>query len=239
MDFIFDKNILKTYFSPVVSFTNKTMQKIGFPLELKRIPDPSEMITIEQQINLAHLLSQVLFYNVKGAVVELGCFTGNSSIQIRKIINYYDPSREFHVFDCFKWQHKLKEDILEAFIRNFRNSGLNMPHIHKGLFEETLEKELPDPISFVHIDCGTGSNPNTHRDLILFCLKQIYKRLSTGGICLLMDYHDKDLTLKGLDLNPGVKVACDVFFKDKSEKVSVLYGNHYSHGYFRKLHSAN
>ncbi len=34
---------------------------------------------------------------------------------------------------------------------------------------------------------------------------------------------------------PGVKQACDEFFKDKPEKVSVLIAGCQSHGYFRKL----
>jgi O-methyltransferase len=235
MDFIFDKNILKTYFSNGFSLTNKTIQKFGLPLELKRLPDPGEMITIEQQLNLNHLVSQVLFYKVPGDLVELGCFTGTSAMEIGKIMEYYDPSRVFHVFDSFEWRKSLQESVKEVFIKNFKKAGLRLPVIHEGFFDKTLEKELPESIAFIHIDCGMGRNRLDHRDLVLFCLENIYNRLTTGAICLLMDYHDKQLTLKGLDMNPGVKMACDIFFKDKKEKVSVLYGNHYSHGYFRKL----
>ena len=35
--------------------------------------------------------------------------------------------------------------------------------------------------------------------------------------------------------SPGVKQATDEFFRDKPEKVHVLYANEYSNGYFRKL----
>jgi len=236
MDFIFDKQILQTYFSSAFSLTNKTIRRIGFPIELKRLPDPGEMITLEQQLNLNHLVGQVLFYGVPGDVIELGCFTGSSAMQIRKVIDYYDSSRKFHVFDSFKWKHQLHDmDVKELFIQNFRQAGLDLPEIHEGCFEATLTDQLPDQISFLHIDCGTGRNPSEHSRLVQFCLEQVYPRMSRGAICLLMDYHDRELTLKGLDMNPGVKMACDTFFSDKKEKVSVLYGNHYSHGYFRKL----
>jgi hypothetical protein len=65
-------------------------------------------------------------------------------------------------------------------------------------------------------------------------LESVYPRMSPGAGCLLMDYHDPAITVRGNDENPGLKKACDEFFKDKEEKVFVLYGNQYSHGYFRK-----
>ena len=38
-----------------------------------------------------------------------------------------------------------------------------------------------------------------------------------------------------MDILPGVKQACDEFFKDKPEKVSVLISGFERHGYFRKI----
>jgi O-methyltransferase len=34
--------------------------------------------------------------------------------------------------------------------------------------------------------------------------------------------------------SPGAKRACDEFFVDKPEKVSVLYAGDYTNGYFRR-----
>ena len=71
-------------------------------------------------------------------------------------------------------------------------------------------------------------------DIVLHLLKNIYPRLSSGAVVLFMDYHDPNLTVKGDAVNPGVKMACDVFFHDKPEVVYTLYGNQYSHGYIIK-----
>jgi hypothetical protein len=51
-------------------------------------------------------------------------------------------------------------------------------------------------------------------------------------------YYDENVyPRKGLSggyRSPGVKRATDEFFKDKPEKVHVLYANEYSNGFFRK-----
>jgi O-methyltransferase len=45
------------------------------------------MTNIEQRMNMFHLVSQVLAYNVQGDFVELGCHEGRSSILIQKTYN--------------------------------------------------------------------------------------------------------------------------------------------------------
>jgi len=51
-----------------------------------------------------------------------------------------------------------------------------------------------------------------------------------------MDYYDSDVrTVFAGALNPGVKLACDEFFRSKPEKIVSLYGNQYAHGFFRKV----
>ena len=59
--------------------------------------------------------------------------------------------------------------------------------------------------------------------------------MTPHAICLIMDYRDPEKTVGGSDSFPGVKEACDRFFKEKPEKVFVLYGNQFPHGYFRKV----
>jgi O-methyltransferase len=59
--------------------------------------------------------------------------------------------------------------------------------------------------------------------------------MSNGAICVLMDYHDKTVNNIAYNINPGVKLGCDEFLSDKPERIISLYGNQYSHGYFRKV----
>jgi O-methyltransferase len=58
--------------------------------------------------------------------------------------------------------------------------------------------------------------------------------MSRGGICVLMDYHDPARTLHGWDCSPGVKLACDRFLFDRPERIRSLFGDEYSHAFFRK-----
>lgn len=51
----------------------------------------------------------------------------------------------------------------------------------------------------------------------------------------MMDYHDSSLGNAGYDVNPGVKLACDEFLRNKPEQMISLYGNQYSHGFFKKM----
>ena len=64
-------------------------------------------------------------------------------------------------------------------------------------------------------------------------LKYSYPKLTKGAIVVIDDYCNPDI----LDIHnilPGVKKACDEFFANKHEKVSVLLAGSQCHGYFIK-----
>ena len=203
-----------------------------FNLEIEIAPkgDANEMITLEQRINLFHLLNDVLVNEVEGDVAEFGSHVGNSALQIQSILKHANSNKIFHVYDKFdeRWETQ------KRFTENFANFNLPLPIIHKGLFSSSIPSELPEKICFLHIDAGYGGDQVEFMDIILHLLENVYVRMSAGAICLLMDYHDKEKTIDGINSNPGVKAACDIFFEDKPESVYVLYGNRFSHGYFRK-----
>lgn len=198
------------------------------------------MTNIEQRMNMYHLLSQVLAYDVPGHVVELGCHEGHSAVLMRKVMDYYAPDRQLHVYDSFEGlpeidtndgetpyytgQLKTTKSVL---IRNFKRYGVCVPEIHEGWFSDTLSSELPDRICFAHLDGDLYQS-------ILASLEHVYPRLSKGAICLIDDYADS-LVHDGWNLLPGVKKACDEYLANKPERMSVLYAGEYSHGFFRKL----
>lgn len=223
------------YLSKANFYLNKVLRKLGINIEFRKRPDGvSEMITVEQRINMFHLVSQVLIYEVEGDLIELGCHTGQCAAEMQAIIENYNPQKQLHLYDKFNLKPIKLKQIKNKLIENFKSANLRLPVIHEGFFEETIPMQLPKKLSFIHIDCGFGGNSLEHKNIMLHCLKDIYPRMTPGSVCLLMDYHDPEKTLRGFNPNPGVKLACDEFFKDKSEKVYILYGNHYSHGYFRK-----
>ena len=214
---------------------NWAFNKLKLGIEIAPKGDSNDMISLEQRINLFHLVNDVLIHEIEGDIIELGCYVGNSAMQIQSILTRFASLKKFHVYDKFESWTGIKGNVKELFIQNFDKFHLKVPELHIGEFNKTIPAELPFKIAFVHIDAGFGGEKTKHVELMLHLLEHVYKRMSKNSICLLMDYHNRVKTVLGTDSNPGVKDACDIFFEDKPEKVNVLYGNRYSHGYFRKL----
>lgn len=227
----FGKRKGKSYF---ISFINKVLRfsKIGYTVS--PVDTIVDMNTIEQRINYYHLLDNVLSNNVAGDIVELGCFTGQCAMLFQKVIEQHQSEKKLHLYDTFENKYTIQGEVEDQLIRNFNDAGLKLPVLHKGLFQDTLPGQLPDQICFIHIDCGFGGDQSLHKDVILNCLKEVYPRMPTGGVCVLMDYYDEQVNGVGFDAHPGVKLACDEVLADKSEKVGCLFGNQYYHGFFRK-----
>lgn len=199
------------------------------------LPDPNgDMVTIEQRLNIHHLLSSLLLMEVPGDVVELGCFEGQTAVQIGKLLHGI-PRHKLHLYDSFKYKYKGSSDVERALKENFEKYGVPVPEIHKGEFFETVPGQLPEKICFAHIDTGAGQPVEEHKKLIKHLLESIYPRLSRNAVCLLMDYHDERYQHGSTNPNPGVRAAADEFLADKEEAITILYGGHYSHAYFRKL----
>ena len=199
-----------------------------------------QMSNIEQAMNTYHLLVQTILQEIEGDVVELGCFEGVTTILLQKTLDQYNSHKRIHVYDSFEGlPDKSEKDgdttynlgacktQKEALIQNFEKFHVKLPEIHVGWFQDTLPKELPDKISFAHLDGDFYSS-------ILDSLVYTYPKLTKGAVVVIDDYCDPAVH-NVHNILPGVKQACDEFFKDKPEKVSVLIAGCQSHGYFRKL----
>jgi len=199
----------------------------------------TKTINIEEAINIYHLLTQVLLLKVPGDVVEVGCYQGITAILLQQTLDQFKSGIRVHVYDSFMGlPDKTEQDGQTAFKRgdmatskeklmeNFSNFNVKTPQIHAGWFKDTLPHELPDSICFAHLDGDVYSSTKEG-------LEAIYPRLSKGAIVVIDDYCDQDV----LDINnlcPGVKGACDEFFRNKPEKVGILIAGCESQGYFRK-----
>lgn len=225
---------------------NRALRKFGFSVGVFPPIHTGGMTSVEQRMNMFHLVESTLFHNVPGDIVELGCHTGMSAVVFQKVIDNCGENRTLHVYDSFEGLPEVKaEDEGTCFrsggmatserelIRNFESLGLKLPVIHKGWFDDTLPTELPKEISFAHLDGDLY-------DSIAVSLEHVYPRLSKGAVCLIDDYSDNKV-FDSIEQAPGVKKACDEFFADKPETVSLLYGGFDSthgygaHGYIRKL----
>ncbi len=192
------------------------------------------MVSPLQKLNFMHLIDNVLFNKIPGAFVELGCFEGQTAVLLQQLLDSNRSDKPLLLFDNFKHQIGINGDIKSRLLNNFRDKKMREPRIIEGNFEETIPAQLPDQISFLHIDCGFGGDREMHKKIVLHCLEACYPRMSPGAVAIMSDYHDENLTVDGFNSNPGVKKACDIFFHGKPENMFVLYGGDYSHGYFRK-----
>jgi O-methyltransferase len=219
----------------VAGLINLAMIRFGWRVSLEpAMNHASIMVSPLQKLNFMHLIDSVLFNKVPGAFVELGCFEGQTATFLQLILNNNRSDKQLFLYDNFKHQLAAEGDIKTRLKNNFKNKNLQAPLLIDGDFENTIPSKLPDEIAFLHIDCGFGGDHEAHKKVILHCLESCYPRMKPGAVAILSDYHDKDLTVDGFNSNPGVKMATDIFFKDKPEEMYVLYGGEYSHGYFRK-----
>src|SRR4051812_36659574 len=125
MDFTFfdqtrQNNSLIYKFENIV---NSGIKWLGLNYEFNRLPNNvSEMVTMEQRINLFHQQTQVLVNNVKGDIVELGCHLGQCSLQMEKMLEEYHSEKHLHLYDCFNLKYDSIPDIKSKLIQNFRKS---------------------------------------------------------------------------------------------------------------------
>lgn len=195
---------------------------------------------VEQRMNMYHLASQVIAYDVPGDFVEVGCNEGQSAVLLRKVLVAYRSEKQLHVYDSFEGLPTVgaedgdtyKDGDLattrEILLENFATHGLAPPVIHKGWFADTLPTELPERIAFAHLDGDLYES-------ILVSLQHVYPRLSRGAICLIDDYCDPEINPKGWNHLPGVKKACDEYLAGRPEEICYLYSGTFTHAFFRKV----
>jgi O-methyltransferase len=156
------------------------------------------------------------------------------------------PEKQLHAYDSFEGLPEPGETDqrdgvyskgnmavpVERLKQKFKELKLELPHLHKGWFSETVPSQLPEKISFALID---GDLYSSTMDV----LPHVYARMSPGAIGMIAVYVDEAIFprpgLQGYYKSPGVKRAVDEFFADKPEKVNLLYSCENSNAYFRKL----
>ncbi|MAG78429.1 methyltransferase [archaeon] len=223
------------------------------------IIENDSMMSVEQEMNIFHLLSRVILLKIPGGVVEFGCHEGLTTAIMQKTLDGFNSKKKIYVYDSFEGLPKFsKQDsnsILnegdlntpeDKLIKNFKKLKLKLPKINKYWFKDIPLSKLPKNICFAHLDGDLYSS-------ILESLDKIYSRLSKGAIVIIDDYCDlkkhkkierklnsnkwnKNTNRKYFikDIFPGVKKASDKFFRDKKEKPDILISGDQCHVYFIK-----
>lgn len=197
------------------------------------IQHPSPVMCPLRKENHAKLLSQTIVDGVPGAIVECGSFTGEGSTQVlASVMHYYQTKKILHIYDSFQGLSELSEYDAEAKKYNVGKGSYSSPQgvleqnlihyniqkqIHPGWFEDTLPTTLPETICYAHLDSDLY-------EPTLFCLHQIYNRLSDGAICIIDDYHWPSF--------PGVTKAVDEFIGSINENLHILPNT--IHAFFKK-----
>lgn len=95
----------------------------------------------------------------------------------------------------------------ESLIQNFLIDNVKLPNIHAGWFNELSSGEVPEQISFAHLDGDLYSS-------IMDSFSIVYDKMVKDGIILIDDYDHPRF--------PGVRKAVHEFMENKPEKVRVL-----------------
>jgi len=178
----------------------------------------SDQVSRDDVATVWRELEAILKAGVPGAVVELGCYVGTTSLFIRRLLDQVGQSgaREFHVYDSFQGlPEKVSQDSSAAgieftagklsvskkeFLQQFRAAHLEPPVVHKGWFDDLTGADIPEPIAFAFLDGDFYSS-------ILTSLKLVWPKLSPGAAVLIDDYQREQL--------PGVERAIRDFFHGK------------------------
>lgn len=188
----------------------------------------SDMFDVNYSIGLTHLMREsigmqdfsrvvhICHYvfetqKLEGSIVEFGCFVGNTSKLISCITN-----KQLYVYDSFDGLPHTFENhggemtvLSQQLIDNFNRDNVRLPIIYEGWFSDIRGDQLPDKISFAHLDGDLY-------DSTIQPLNLIYNRMVAGGVIIVDDY--------GADKWHGVKTAVTEFFNDKPESIIELSG---------------
>ena len=175
----------------------------------------SPMISIGQIEVIIRELAKTL--DLPGAVVELGCNVGTTSLYIRRVLDAYDADKDFHVYDSFEGlpepheldgeTKRLKGNMRKSVTdieKSFLTAGLQCPIIHKGWFSQIPDYEYPDRICFAFFDGDFYTS-------IMDSFNKVYHKMVINGIIVIHDYSGASL--------PGVQAACEEFLQDKPEGI--------------------
>lgn len=166
-------------------------------------------------------LKRVFDRNVVGAIVEFGCYLGDTSIHIARI-NEAGAQKKFYVYDSFEGlPEKSNQDnsslgesfqagelyaSKKQFIKNLQKASVPMPIIKKAWFSEVQPNEVPEEICYAFLD-------GDYYQSIIDSFKLIEKRLASGATIIVDDY--------GNDALPGAKKAVDEWLKNKNCKLKI------------------
>ena len=169
-----------------------------------------EQVSKQETAEILRLAEQCL--GVEGDFVELGCYKGDTSILLAKLLKGISD-KKLWLYDSFAGlPEKTKEDQStagdqfkkgELFVskrevfEKFKRANIRIPVIKKAFFEDlNPETDLPEKISFAFLDGDLYESIKTS-------LRLVVPKMSEKGIIIVHDYNNPEL--------PGSSKAVDEF----------------------------
>jgi len=198
-----------------------------FDAEKRRIIEQVRDRTMTTPPKLGALIDGMRYiaaHRIEGDIVECGVWRGGSmQAMALTLMSVGDVSRSLHLFDTFEGMPPPAEEdartragvvtsaaeLLEASDRTSKvwaaasledvQQGMaatgypaELVHYHPGLVEETTPHEAPERIAILRLDTDWYSSTRHE-------LRELYPRLSPGGLLLIDDYHAWDGAKKAVD----------------------------------------
>ena len=179
-------------------------------LNVRNYPLVSDQIEYPELAVIIRELEKILITGVEGEIVELGCYTGTTSLFIQRVLVHQSNPRKFHVYDSFgglppkvvQDQSPAGEQFIEGeltaskqqFIKHFKQANIPLPVIHKCWFEQLVASDLPQKVAFAFLDGDFYTS-------IQSSLAVVTPQLSKGAVIIVDDYQSESLpgARKGVD----------------------------------------
>lgn len=183
----------------------------------------NDQVTQLETDEILRLAERAFFQNGEGDFVELGCYRGDTSVLLGKLLQNLQsasivPPRHLWIYDSFAGlPEKTREDASGAganfqagelfvtkreVVAKIRRHNLKNIIIKKAWFDELTDADLPKKIAFAFCDGDLYSSIRTS-------LRLVWPRLTKQGIVIVHDYNNAEL--------PGSARAVDEFLKSHPE----------------------
>ena len=177
-----------------------------------QIPDREVAVILEELAKTA---------DISGDVVEFGCYTGDTSVQLARAMQD-NPDKWLYLYDSFeglpektaadksedgwRFQKGALKCSPDTVAHKFKKYQLPDPVIVKAWFNELTDNDLPTTISFALLDGDFYESIKTS-------LQLVHPRLSAQGIIVIHDYRNAAL--------PGSAKAVNEFLEQNGEKYTL------------------
>lgn len=199
----------------------------------KREEDNLQQVSKGETAVILEHLRKVLRDGVAGDVVEFGCYRGDTSLLMERVLEREFPSeKRLWIYDSFeglpertKFDASVAGDGFSAgelfvtkreVVERFKKAGLKVPRVRKGFFEDLdagvfdengvliqSTSDLPEKIAFAFLDGDLYQSIKTSLALVT-------PRMVKGGIILIHDYNNPQL--------PGVAKAVEEWLGNQKLK---------------------